>query len=320
MDNFIVRPKRLFVERYSDKAKWETLEASDADEVCEELAGLPSQLRDTEEDAKQFDLLLLSTQLALLNAGSDFDKLKAKVRAICHLLELQDSIPAVRAQMQLIQAIATDEWWKDVTVRMLENARKGLRLLIKLIEKAKRPIIYTNFEDVVGDGQEIALPLAATGLDYERFKEKARQFIKQHESHMAIQRLRRNKPITGSDLAELETMLLGEAGGDKDLIARAKQESTGLGLFIRSLVGLERQAAVEAMDEFLKDKAATANQLQFVNMIVDYLTKDGAMKSERLYDSPFTDFSAAGPDRIFPAGKLDSLFKAIDAVRTSAVA
>jgi hypothetical protein len=68
--------------------------ASDADEICEELAGLPSQLRDQEEDAKQFDLLLLSTQLALLNAGSDFDKLKGKVRAICHLLELQDSIPA----------------------------------------------------------------------------------------------------------------------------------------------------------------------------------------------------------------------------------
>jgi type I restriction enzyme R subunit len=320
LDNFIVRPKRLYVERYSDITKWETLEASDADEICEELAGLPSQQRDQEEDAKQFDLLLLSTQLALLNASSDFDKLKGKVRAICNLLELQDSIPAVRAQMTLIQAIATDEWWQDVTVGMLENARKSLRLLVKLIEKAKRPIIYTNFEDVVGDGQEITLPLAATGLDYERFKEKARQFIKQHESHMAIQRLRRNKPITGSDLAELETMLLGEAGGDKDLIARAKQESTGLGLFIRSLVGLERQAGIEAMDEFLKDKAATANQLQFVNMIVDYLTKDGAMKSERLYDSPFTDLSAAGPDKIFPAAKLDTLFKTIEAVRTSAVA
>jgi type I restriction enzyme R subunit len=301
-------------------AKWETLEASDAEEVCAELAGLPSQLRDQEEDAKQFDLLLLSTQLALLNGGSDFDKLTRKVRAICHLLELQDSIPAVRAQMPLIQAISTDQWWQDVTVSMLENVRRSLRLLIKLIEKAKRPIIYTNFEDVVGDGQEINLPLAATGLDYERFKEKARQFIKQHESHMAIQRLRRNMPITGSDLAELEAMLLSEAGGDKDLIARAKQESTGLGLFIRSLVGLERQAAIEAMDDFLKDKAATANQLQFVNMIVDYLTKDGAMKSERLYDSPFTDLSAAGPDKIFPSVKLDSLFKVIEGIRTRAVA
>jgi type I restriction enzyme R subunit len=320
LDNFIVRPKRLYVERYSDAAKWDELESSDADEICDELAALPSQLRDPEEDAKQFDLLLLATQLALLSGGSDFDKLKGKVRSICHLLELQDSIPAVRAQMALIQAIGTDEWWQDVNVVMLEKARKSLRLLIKLIEKTKRAIIYTNFEDVVGAGQEINLPLAVTGMDYERFKEKTRKFIQQHESHVAIQRLRRNKPITESDLAELEGMLLTEAGGDRELIARAKQESSGLGLFIRSLVGLERQAAIEAMDEFLKDKAATANQLQFVNMIVNYLTKDGAMKAERLYGSPFTDLSAAGPDKIFPAGKLDSLLRAIEAVRTSAVA
>jgi type I restriction enzyme R subunit len=74
------------------------------------------------------------------------------------------------------------------------------------------------------------------------------------------------------------------------------------------------------MDEFLKDKAATANQLQFVNMIVDYLTKDGAMNSERLYDSPFTDLSAAGPEKIFPSAKLDSLFKVIEGIRTMAVA
>jgi type I site-specific restriction endonuclease len=60
--------------------------------------------------------------------------------------------------------------------------------------------------------------------------------------------------------------------------------------------------------------------MQLVNMIVDYSTKYGAVKSERLYDSSFTDLSAAGPDNIFPAGKLNTLFMAIEVVRTSAVA
>jgi type I restriction enzyme R subunit len=155
-------------------------------------------------------------------------------------------------------------------------------------------------------------------MDYERFKEKARQFLKQHESHVAIQRLRRNKPITPSDLEEIESMLLAEAGGNSELVDKAKDEFSGLGLFVRSLIGLERQAALEAMDEFLRDKTATANQLQFINLIVNHLTADGAMKPERLYDSPFTDLAAAGPDGVFPAKKLDRLVRVLGEIRAAA--
>ena len=155
-------------------------------------------------------------------------------------------------------------------------------------------------------------------MDYERFKEKARQFLKAHESHMAIQRLRRNKPITASDLVELESMLLSEAGGNQAFLDKAKAESTGLGLFVRSLVGLDRQAALEAMDAFLKDKAATANQLHFVNMIVEELTLNGAMLPERIYEAPFTNISALGPDNVFPPAKLDQLIDKILEIRALA--
>jgi len=39
---------------------------------------------------------------------------------------------------------------------MLENARKRLRGLVHLIEKRKRKPIYTDFEDEIGDGTEVA--------------------------------------------------------------------------------------------------------------------------------------------------------------------
>jgi hypothetical protein len=38
------------------------------------------------------------------------------------LLLEQGSIPAAREQMPLIEAVAGDEWWEDVTVPMLEVA------------------------------------------------------------------------------------------------------------------------------------------------------------------------------------------------------
>ncbi|MGD0271368.1 MAG: hypothetical protein ABSB14_20030, partial [Candidatus Sulfotelmatobacter sp.] len=38
----------------------------------------------------------------------------------------------------------------------------------------------------------------------------------------------------------------------------------------------------------------TANQVDFVNLIIDYLTQSGWMSATQLYESPFTDYSPKG--------------------------
>lgn len=99
------------------------------------MADLPTALLDNDEEAKRFDLLVLRTQLSILQALPDFVSLRERMQAIASALEQQEAIPAIKAQMVLIQAVAGDEWWEDVTVAMLEAARKKLRALVKLIEK-----------------------------------------------------------------------------------------------------------------------------------------------------------------------------------------
>ena len=86
--------------------------------------------------------------------------------------------------MVLIQSIAADEWWEGVTVAMLEAARKKLRALVKLIEKARKNIVYTDFEDELGEGATIDLPGVGTAMNLAKFKDKARQFLRAHESHL----------------------------------------------------------------------------------------------------------------------------------------
>lgn len=320
MANMIVRTKRRYVEKYSVADAWKSLTKTEAVEVGNELANLPSQHIDTEEEAKRFDMLLLKTQLCVLNNDTGFDALKAAVQRIAAALELQDSIPAIRAQMVLIQSIATDEWWQDITVGMLEAARKQLRLLVKLIEKSSKSIIYTSFDDEIGIGTDVNLPLVGTGLDYDKFKTKTRTFLKQHEDKLAVQKLRRNLPVTDVDLAELENILLEQASGNASYVDMARQEGHGLGLWVRSLVGLDRNAAVEAMAEFLNDTHATAAQIEFAKMIVEYLTVDGAIDAGRLYETPFTAVSATGPDTLFGIAKVERLFAVIEDIRQRAVA
>ena len=319
LDNFIVRPQRQRVETYANPKAWDTLQPEQIQELANDIAGLPTELPAENEEAKRFDLLLLGLQLARLKADPKFVALSLKVRAIAAALAEKDSIPMVREQMDLIEEVQTDLWWQDVTIPMLERVRRRLRSLVRLIEKAERQPIYTDFTDEIGDETIIEMEVFSnSGDDFERFREKARHFLRDHENHITIHKLRFNEPLTPTDLSELERMLLESGVGTPEHLARAKAESQGLGLFIRSLVGLDQEAAKQAFGEFLAGTTTSANQIEFINLIIDRLTQQGTIEVGDLYESPFIDINSQGPDGIFSPAQIDSLLSVLDRIQATA--
>ena len=93
-----------------------------------------------------------------------------------------------------------------------------------------------------------------------------------------------------------------------------------LGLFVRSLVGLDREAAQRALDGFLVGTTATANQIQFINLVIDYLTQSGWMSAAQLYDTPFTDFSPKGVEGVFASAQVSRIVGILQGIRNSATA
>lgn len=201
----------------------------------------------------------------------------------------------------------------------LEQMRRRLRALIKLIEGDERVIVYTDFTDEIGEGTTIDLPDAGVGTDKARFQMKVRHFLKQHADHITIQKLRRNEQLTPQDLAELERIMIEEAGASDGDLAEACGEG-GLGLFVRSLVGLERDAAKEAFAGFIAGKNLNGNQIEFINLIIDHLTERGAMDPRRLYESPFTDFDDQGVSGVFPQADVQRIVQVLNDVRGRAAA
>jgi type I restriction enzyme R subunit len=96
--------------------------------------------------------------------------------------------------------------------------------------------------------------------------------------------------------------------------------SNGLGLFVRSLVGLDREAAKQSLAAFLSGKTFSANQIEFINKIIDHLTEHGAMDAALLYESPFTDITPKGPDGIFTSAQVDELIAALEQITATATA
>jgi len=78
-------------------------------------------------------------------------------------------------------------------------------------------------------------------------------------------------------------------GGDVPTTSAAPRPKLRACLFVRSLVGLDRAAAQAVFADFLAGKVLGANQIHFVNLMVEHLTEHGVMDPALLYESPFTD-------------------------------
>ncbi|MET3321027.1 UNVERIFIED_ORG: hypothetical protein ABIC97_004128 [Peribacillus simplex] len=58
----------------------------------------------------------------------------------------------------------------------------------------------------------------------------------------------------------------------------------------------------EAFSEFLTDKTLTANQIKFINLIIEYFAQKGKLHSKMLFqERPFINYHHEGVMRLFPA-------------------
>jgi type I restriction enzyme R subunit len=318
--SFLVRPQRRWVEQYREEEPWTELDIQKALELVDRVADLPTTLPEDDEEAKRFDLIILKLQLCRLLGEPGEERLRRQVQEIASGLLEQLAIPAIKAEQAILDELAGDEWWVDVTLPMLEYARRHVRLLVRLLEKRKRVVVYTDFIDDLGEIEEIELRGVKAGDTYERFREKARAYLREHEDHLALQKLRRNVPLTPTDLEELDRMLREAGVGDVAHVDRARAEPGGLGTFVRSLVGLDRVAATEALSGFIDGKTLSAAQHDFIALVVSYLTANGLMDAKLLYEQPFTTVAPGGPEDLFPVADVDDLVARIASINKNAEA
>ena len=198
----------------------------------------------------RFDNLVLGMQLGLLEKGMVPEASRVRVIEFASMLEEKTSIPAVQAQLSLIQDIQSQEFWVDIHLVTLEDLRRRLRNLMFALDKDKKEVVYTNFEDEVQGVHDVTGVYDSPSVDLAQYRKKIELYIKDHQDQLTIQKLKRNLPITQADLDVLEGLLLDASGmSDVDSYREKILEEKPLGAFIRELVGLDTNAAKEAFSQ-----------------------------------------------------------------------
>ncbi len=317
-ENFIVRRYLEKVETFANRERWNDLSEDDRVTIADTLASLPNGLPNDDPLAKEFDLICLKLQLAILKTSNSFEPLRDRVRDILSQLETKPDIPMIKAELAFIQEAQDESWWHDITLPMVEDIRLRIRELVKFIDRNKRETVITDFTDEMGEVQEVEVPTYQTGFSPYQYRKKVEAYIRQNEDHITIAKLKHNKPLTPVDLTALEEMLFSaEEIESQERFNEVFGQTKSLQHLIREIVGLDRNAAKQAFAQYLQGSTLSANQIRFVENIIDYLTQNGTMNPEMLYEAPYTDVHPEGLDGVFTDDDADNIVSIIREINAS---
>jgi type I restriction enzyme R subunit len=320
-NNIEVRSHLRAVDTYRDPGAWEGITAEKRAVITGELAGLPTAYQEDEhsEEAKRFDYLMLRLQLSHLTGSSDYLTLRRDIQAIASALldETVLSIPAVRERRQLLDDVASDEWWQDVTLPMLETVRRRLRGIVKLVPKIHRGVVYADYGDTAGPITSSVIKGMPAGAGLNRFVSKVRSYLRTHEHDPVVRKLYGNQLVTKDELSSLTALFVESGFGTEGDVEAATTEYDGLGLLLRKLGKLDYDAAA-AVFSFLTEQSLNQRQRDYVGLLIGTLSENGVLRIGDLYEPPFSLRAPTGPDELFANDVIDQIAEALETVRANA--
>ena len=316
---FDVKMNLQFVEKYKYEATWNNIGESEAIELKENISGLLTSDESDNELSRRFDLVILAIQMALIS-GTEGTKPKSKLMGSARQVS-KVNVPDVVEKMSLLKEVQSEGFWQVVDVYKLEDVRIELRELMKYLQRESKAIFYTNFTDTIEVDHVSDRDIIGIHENLEPYRQRVEQFIRSQSNHLTIHKLKNNIPITKGELEAVEQMLLEQEDmGTRDQFDTLKKESgfSSFGSFIRSIVGLDIQAANSAFSQFIAESDLNASQMKFIETIIQYLNKNGFIDKGALYEPPFTYMHLDGIEGVFSEGNKTKVFSILDAINENA--
>ena len=315
LHNFMVRPHRDLVEPFLERGKWDALTELDHVDLARTVSGLPSTVQTGDEGARRFDELIARLQLARLTGNNTAAGLTRRVQNIAAGLSAKANIPDVAAQADMLGDLQEGSTWASLTPVGLEYVRGKVRGLVALLDREERSAIYTDFRDEIVGSAVSGFPDFAGQVDGEQYRRKVEAGIRAQAANPVIHKLRCLFPLSAAELDALEVLLFeASAAESREVFEEVYGQGVNLADFIRSLVGLDRQAAEQVFAKYLNTQMFNAAQIRFVQNIVDMLTRKGSVPVPALFAPPFTNNNPKGLDGLFGASDADEIMTMVRAV------
>jgi len=241
-------------------------------------------------------------QIELLKKSGRFDDFKSQL--LNKISQLQMHLNPVRDKADAIKSVKSDEFWASVTMESLETVRQELRGIMKYVAKTTYEPPPPKFIDL-HDGQEKyqRLPTKLNFSDMPGYRKQVQAaLLKVFDQNPTLQKIKVGEPVTKTDLKALTSLVLTQNPDVDQEILREFFEDTAepLDYAIRSIIGMDADTVNTRFAGFIfSHPGLTANQMSFLNLLKNHISRYGAVEIEDLYEPPFTTLHSDGLDGVF---------------------
>ena len=100
------------------------------------------------------------------------------------------------------------------------------------------------------------------------------------------------EPVKPEDITQLERIMWEELGTREDYVRYTQSDSMNVAMFIRSVIKVDRQVALEKFTNFLNGSTLNARQMEYLKSIIAYVCENGDIEPQTLMSvSPFNDIN-----------------------------
>ena len=279
-----VRAKWQEVSHFKEESTWVYLSELDTITLKDDIAPLLTK-NTLDENAKKFDLLMLAIELSLLDDQVSADKAKHNVQFIGEKLQKKASIPQIQSKMHTIKEVSDATCWNNMTLSWLEKVRNDLRDLTKFLVGGQKKWFTVDIQDIISfDGESSGI---STKVSY---KQRIMDFLAQNRNLPVLRKIYEMEQLTMADVRELERILWEELGDKKDYERHTIGMACGsnVAMFIRSIIGINRQEAINRFNTFISGAELNSEQEEFLATVISYVCENGDItKNVVVNEAPF---------------------------------
>jgi type I restriction enzyme R subunit len=277
------------------------------------------------EEAWKFDRLIARLQTELIRGGNKFSDLRDEVVNLVSSLRI--NLSQVKLKLPVIERVKSKEFWDDVTVADLEEIRDQLRGIVQFRRRDDTPKTASLIIDVREADADIERRKHKVRLDKlddlgmvayrNRVNNVLQAIIDRNDT---LRKIRLGEPVTTNDLEDLCSLVLTqEPGLDLHNLMDYFQQARSLDQAIREIIGMDADAVHERFTRFVQAHPNLAShQIKFLDLLRNHIAKFGSIKTDDLYEPPFTTLHSDSLDGLFEQSLADELFQIIGSFQPKA--
>jgi type I restriction enzyme R subunit len=201
---------------------------------------------------------------------------------------------------------------------------------IKHIDKEDQRYVTTDFKDQIlkplinekdyaltgnDDAADYSLP---TDSPFEKNGHRLEKIIRENATNITIQRIRQGEKITKEELKSLENILFnGQL--KKEELEKELGNQLNLVEFIIQLIGLSKAHVDKAFANFINDYQLTSVQIEFLETLKKFVTRNGRIDPVKLFDPPFNRFHPHGIEGVFKPEMATRLNEIVERINQSQI-